>query len=74
MLLVVARIRNGRFLVTAERHIAMRLPVATASIFLGCLLAGAPVDVSAPGEEGLLLKRTPFTFVARILRANFKEN
>ena len=44
---------NCRFLVTAERHIAMRLPVATASIFLGCALAGATVDVSPPGEEGL---------------------
>ena len=31
----------------------MRLPVATATIFLGCLLTSAPVDVSAPGEEGL---------------------
>ena len=31
----------------------MRLPVATASICLGCLLTGAPVDVLAPGEEGL---------------------
>ena len=31
----------------------MRLPVATASICLGCLLTGAPVDDSAPSEEGL---------------------
>ena len=40
-------------LVTAERHIALRLPAATASICLGCLLTGAAVDVSAPVEEGL---------------------
>jgi hypothetical protein len=31
----------------------MTLPVATAAIFLGCLLTSTSVDVSAPGEEGL---------------------
>jgi hypothetical protein len=31
----------------------MRFPIATASIFLGFLLTGVPVDVSAPSEEGL---------------------
>jgi hypothetical protein len=31
----------------------MRFPIATASILLGCLLTGAPVDVSVPSEEGL---------------------
>jgi len=31
----------------------MRLPIATASILLGCLLTGALFDVSVPSEEGL---------------------
>jgi hypothetical protein len=31
----------------------MRLPIATASIFLGCLLTGAPADVSAPNAQEL---------------------
>jgi len=31
----------------------MRLLIPTASIFLGCLLAGAPADVSPPSEQGL---------------------
>ena len=50
------RVRNGQLQIsreTAERHIAMTLPVATAAIFLGCLITSASVDVSAPSEEGL---------------------
>ena len=31
----------------------MRLPIATASLFLGCLLTGPLDEVSAPSEEGL---------------------
>jgi len=31
----------------------MRLPIATALIFLGCLFSGAPTDVSTPSAQGL---------------------
>jgi hypothetical protein len=47
------RLKFADSLLTAERHIDMRLLVAIVSIFLGCLLTGAPVDVSSPGEDGL---------------------
>jgi hypothetical protein len=31
----------------------MKLPIVTASIFLGCLLSVVPTDVSAPSAQGL---------------------